>query len=98
MQSSTYRDIIESKLAEWQGNLKKLEEQAAKATSDTKAIINPKVELLKSAIETARVQLYVLDKEESIENTMETKEKILKIFSAVDKDFPGYVDRTPFML
>lgn len=98
MQSSTYTDIIDSKLAEWQDNLKKLEVQAAKADSDTKAILLPKIELLKSEIETARVQLYDLDKKECVENTMETKNKILKVFSSVDRDCTGYVDQTPFML
>ncbi len=37
MQSFTYTDIIDDKVAEWQSSLKKLEEQSGKAPSDTKA-------------------------------------------------------------
>lgn len=98
MQSLTYKDIIDDKIAEWQSDLKKLEEQAGKATSDTKAKLSAKTEQLKSAIDSAIVQLRNLDEQETVGNTMETKNKILKIFSSIDKDFIGYEDKTPFML
>lgn len=98
MQSSTYRDIIDSKIAEWQSDIKKFEEQAGKATSDSKARLNTKMEQLRSKIETATVQLYELDEHENVGNTMETKGKIIEIFTSVDKEFIGYEDKTPFML
>jgi hypothetical protein len=98
MQESTYRDIIDDKIAEWQSALKKLEKQAEKATSDTQAILNAKMAQFKAAIDTAIVQLHSLDEQETVGNTMETKDKILKIFNSIDKDFPGFEDRTPFML
>ena len=98
MRSMTYRDIIDDKLREWQNGLNKLEKQAEKATSDTQAIIRTKIRELKAAIDTATVQLHNLDKQETVSNTMETKDEILKIFRSIDKDFTGYEDRTPFML
>ncbi len=44
------------------------------------------------------MQLRHLDEQETVENTMETKDKILKIFSSVDQSFQGVEDKTPFML
>ena len=98
MDSLTYKDIIDDKIAEWQNNLEKLEEQAASATSDTKARLHAKKEQFKSAIDSAIIQLRNLDEHETVANTMETKDKILKIFSSIDKDFKGYEEKTPFML
>ena len=37
MQSLTYKDIIDEKIAEWRSGLKKLEEQVEKASSDTQS-------------------------------------------------------------
>ena len=98
MHALTYKDIIDDKIAEWQRSLKKLEEQAGKAPSDIKAKLNAKMEQLKSAIDTAIVQLHTLDEQETVSNTMETKDKILKIFYSIDKDFSGFEDKTPYML
>jgi septation ring formation regulator EzrA len=98
MQSLTYQDIIDDKIAEWQNGLQKLEDQAAKAHSDTQAQLKAKMEKLKAAIDSAKVQLHKLDVQETVDNTMETKDKILKIFSSIDKDFTGFEDETPFML
>lgn len=98
MDSLTYRDIIDDKITEWRKGLVTLEKQAEKATSDTQAIIRPKVRELKAAIDTATVQLYHLDKQETVSNTMETKNEILRIFRSIDIDFTGYEDKTPFML
>lgn len=98
MESLTYKDIIDDKIAEWQNSLKKLEEQAGNATSDTKIKLNVKKEQFKSAIDTAIVQLRNLDEQETVANTLETKDKILKIFGSIDKDFKRYEDKTPFML
>ncbi len=98
MQSLTYKDLIDEKTAEWQSSLKKLEEQAGKSSSDTKTMLTAKIEQFKSAIDTAMAQLHDLDKQETIDNTMETKNQILKIFSSIDKDFKEYENVTPFML
>lgn len=98
MRKLIYGDIIDGKIAEWQDGLKKLEKQAEKATSDTQAMITAKIRRLKAAIDTATVQLHNLDRHETVSNTMETKDEIMKIFSSIDKDFPGYEDKTPFML
>jgi DNA-binding protein H-NS len=98
MQSFTYKDIIDDKIAEWQSKLKKLEEQAEKAPSTTKDKLSTKVAQLKAAIDTAIVQLRTLDEQETATNTMETKDKILRIFSSLDKDFIGFEGKTPFML
>ena len=98
MQSFTYKDIIDEKVAEWQSGLKKLEEQSRKAPSDTKATLSGKTRQLRSAIDKAIVQLRSLDEQETVDNTMETKDKILKIFTSIDQDFIGFEDKTPFML
>jgi hypothetical protein len=98
MQSLTYKDIIDDKIAEWQNSLRKLEDQVETATSESKVILSTKKQQLRSAIDTAIVQLRKLDEQETVANTMETKDKILKIFSSVDKDFTGLEDKTPFML
>jgi hypothetical protein len=98
MQSMTYKDIIDDKIAEWKNNLKNLEKQASKGGSDYHANLNSKIEHLRLAMDRAIVQLHSLDGQETVSNTMETKDKILKIFSSIDKDFPEYEDKAPFML
>ena len=69
-----------------------------RATVENKGMLSAKVEELKSAIEDAIVQLHNLDEQETAQNTMETKERILKIFSSIDQDFTEYQEKTPFML
>ena len=98
MQLMTYKDIIDDKVVEWRSDLKKLEEQVKKASSDTQIKLRAKMEQLKSSIDTATFQLHNLDEKETAGNTMETKDKILMIFDSIDKDFPGYEDKTPFMI
>lgn len=98
MQSLTYKEIIDDKIAEWQRGLEKLEVQTDKFTADNKVQLNVKVEQLKSAIDAAVVQLHDLDQQETVDNTMETKDKILKIFSSIDKGFSEFQETTPYML
>jgi|GEM_PF-1184450 len=98
METLTYQDIIDDKIAEWQTSLKQIEEQVAKASSETQARLSTKVAQLKTAIDSAIVKLHDLDEHETVGNTMETKDKILEIFNFVDKDFQGFEDKTPFML
>jgi hypothetical protein len=98
MQSSTYKDIIDSKIAEWQSSIKKLQEDLAKSDSDTQAQLSSKAEQLKSAIDAAIVQLHDLDEQENVGNTMETKDKILEVFDSIDKEFKGFDEQAPFML
>jgi len=98
MQSPTYKDIIDEKIAEWQRSLKKLEQQKEKASAEDKKLLTARAEKLTSAIDEAIVQLHNLDKNETAKNTMETKDKILKIFSSIDKDLIEYQEKTPFML
>lgn len=98
MQSLTYKDIIDDKIAEWQQGLKKLEEQKEKAHAEAKEQLGAKAVQLKSAIDAAIVQLHNLDEQETVDNTMETKDRILKIFTSIDKGFSEYQKTTPFML
>jgi len=98
MQSTTYRDIIDEKIAEWQQGLEELGKMTERATIENKGVLSAKVEELKSAIEDAIVQLHNLDEQETDQKTMETKERILKIFSSIDQDFTEYQEKTPFML
>jgi len=98
MNSSIYRDIIDGKVAEWRNNLTKLEEQIAATDREKREELSAKIEQLRLAIDKAVVQLLQLDKQETVENTVETKNKILSVFDAIDKDFPHYEDITPYML
>jgi len=98
MNSLTYKDIIDDKIAEWQRGLIKLEEQAGKASSDSKVKLNMRIGQLKSAIDIATGELHNLDEQETVSNTRETKDKILKIFSSIDKEFIGFQEKTPYML
>jgi len=98
MKSSIYRDIIDEKVAEWRNNLHKLEAKLEQADPDGKSELSAKIAELRNRLDNAVVQLLVLDKSESIENTVETKDRILEIFSSIDRDFPKYEDHTPYML
>lgn len=98
MQSSTYKEIIESKIAEWHNSLAKLEGHAETASAENKINLLRKIELLKAEIDTAIVQLRDLDKQEDISNTMVIKNKILEIFDSIDRGLTEYNAKTPFML
>lgn len=98
MQSRTYRDIIDDKIAEWQQGLKKLEDRVEKSAADSKSPLSAKVEQIKLKIDAATIELHNLDERETVDNTMKTKGKILKIFSNIDKEFSKFQQKTPFML
>jgi hypothetical protein len=98
MQSQTYKDIIDDKIGEWQQGLEDLGKMVEKASVDQKGQLSARVEEFKATIETAISQLRDLDAQETVYNTVETKEKILNIFSSIDKDFGEYQEKTPFML
>ena len=98
MHSQTYGDIIDDKISEWRPGLKKLATMVDKAGIEQKSELSARVEKLRAAIDAAVVQLRDLDEQETAANTMATKEKILEIFSAIDKDFSAYQEKTPFML
>ena len=98
MQSLTYKDIIDDKIAEWQSNLKKFEDLTEKATTEGKTRLRSQIAQLKSTMDSAILELRHLDAQETADNTMETKNKILKIFSSIDQGFQGLEGKTPFML
>ncbi len=81
MQSLTYTEIIDEKITEWRNNLKKLEEQAGTATPNIKSELTTKTNQLKLAINNSIVQLRKLDEQETVANTVETKNQILTIFT-----------------
>jgi hypothetical protein len=98
MQSFIYTDIIDDKVAEWQNGLKKLEERAETATHKTKDKLRAEMNQLRSAMDKAITQLRHLDEQETIGNTMATKDQIVKIFTSIDKNFIGHEQKSPFML
>ncbi len=98
MQSSIYKDLIDEKISEWKKDLTKVEEQAEGASQETKSELLEKIKLIRPKINTAILELQKLDKKETVDNTMETKEKIMEIFNSIDKEFPHYEDITPYML
>ena len=98
MQSQTYKDIIDEKIVEWRQDLEKIGKMTERATAEKKNLLTSKIEMLKVEIDTAIEQLHNLDGQETPQNTMETKEQILKIFSSIDKELIEYQEKTPFML
>ena len=98
MQSQTYKDIIDEKIVEWQQDLEKIGKMTERAATEKKNLLTSKLETLKVEIDTAIEQLHNLDGQETPQNTMETKEQILKIFSSIDKELIEYQEKTPFML
>ncbi len=98
MASSTYRDIIETKISEWQNSIQKLEERVHKTGSADKEKIGSMVNELNAAVKKASLDLRQLQREENDQNTLEIKEKILNIFDSVDKDLREYEEKTPYML
>jgi len=98
MTSSIYRDLIDEKVAEWQAKLQKLEEIQKAAESKESSKLDATISNMRSKVESATAQLLILDKSESVANTVETKDKILGIFTAIDKDFPRIDNQTPYML
>jgi hypothetical protein len=98
MQYQPYKDIIEEKIAEWLTYLERLQEQKEKAAADIKTQLGAKLEQLKPEIDAAIAQLRDLDQHETINNTMETKNKILEIFGSIDNHLADYQEKTPFML
>ena len=95
MQSTTYTDIIDGKIAEWLDQRKKVEKRAEKASSD---ISSAKINDLRNAVNAAIAQLRVLDAQETAANTMATKDKILQIFNSIDTQFTEFAEKSPFML
>lgn len=98
MQSSVYRDLIDEKISEWKKDLTKVEEQAEGASNDTKSELLEQIKLIRPKINMAILELQKLDKKETVDNTLETKEKIMEIFNSIDKEFPHFEDYTPYML
>lgn len=98
MQSLTYKDIIDEKIAEWQKSLSNLEEQVEKSAHGAEGEQREKMKKLREAIDTATIQLHDLDAHETVGNTLKTKDEILKIFRSIDKNFVGNEATTPFML
>ena len=98
MQATTYTDIIDDKILEWQQKLGKLHGYVSRASVEHKKELDSKITALHAAVEDAKMSLRELDERETAENTMETKEKILNIFISIDKHFLEYQEKTPFML
>ena len=98
MQSLTYKDIIDEKIAEWQKSLRDLEGQIERSTQSGQGELKARMKKLREAIDTATVQLHDLDAHETVSNTMKTKDEILEIFRSVDRNFVGTEETTPFML
>ncbi len=98
MESSTYRDLIESKISEWQNSIQQLEERSHKAGSADKEKIGSMVNELNATVKKASLDLRQLQEQENDKNTLEIKEQMLTIFDSVDKDLRGYEEKTPYML
>jgi seryl-tRNA synthetase len=98
MKSRPYKDIIDEKTGEWLQHLEELQKQMEKASPDIKNKLDTKIDQLKPLVNSAIVQLRNLDEQESADTTLETKDRILEIFSSIDQSFSEYQKTTPFML
>ncbi len=92
MQALTYKDLVDEKIREWQQALGRLERQQPVKHASAG------VEQLKPALDSAIAHLSALVEQETVGNTLETKDNILKIFTSIDKEFSKYQGKTPFML
>ena len=98
MKSRPYKDIIDEKTDEWLQHLEELQKQMEKASPDIKNKFDTKIDQLKPLVDSAIVQLRNLDEQESADTTLETKNRILEIFSSIDQCFSEYQKTSPFML
>jgi hypothetical protein len=98
MQSNSYGELIEEKIKEWQNKLLHIEEtvkkEAVKGNNETFKMF----EQLNKAVDSAKLKLRELDREENASNTLMIKENILEIFDSIDKVLIEQQDKTPFML
>ncbi len=93
-----YRDIIEDKIRDWKENIELLKQHAEKTPINSQPHFNWKITQLRSAIETATLQLHDLDSRENFTNTVMIKDEILRIFDSIDRDLTIFDEKTPFML
>ena len=98
MQSSSYSSLIDEKIEEWREKLAKLQERQNKTDAKDLEEFTKQLKQLDLAVNSAALELRDLEGQENASNTMEIKEKILKIFDSIDKDLVDYEDKTPFML
>ena len=98
MQSSSYRELIDGKLEEWQSKLSQIEEMVKKERLKGNEEPFKMFDQLSKAIDSAALKLRELEKQENAGNTMVIKENILKIFDSIDIVLVDQVDKTPFML
>ena len=98
MQSSSYRDLIEGKIEEWQRKLSQLEDMVKKEGPKGSEETFLMFEQLSKAVDSAVLKLRELDREENAGNTLMIKDNILKIFDSIDKVLVDHEDKTPFML
>jgi len=98
MQSSSYQELIEEKIEEWQNRLSQIEELVKKERPKGNEETFKMFEQLSKAVDSATLKLRELDKEENAGNTLMIKENILKIFDSIDQVLVDHVDKTPFML
>ena len=97
-QPSSYRNIIETKIEEWHQRLAKLEMRATKESTGNREKIRAKLDTLSTAVNSAIIELRGLEGQETDQNTIEIKDKILQVFDTIDRDLVDYEDKTPFML
>lgn len=97
-QQSTYADIIEDKIQEWQSKLEELRLQSEQASPEQRPKLDDKMNNLRTAIEIATLQLHDLDARETMENTLNIKDDILRIFETIDRDLQTTERVTPYML
>ena len=94
MTSTTYGDLIDEKITEWQSTFQRIE-KVFKKDSETSS---ENISKLKEAMTNAVQQLQELDKKEHAGNTVEIKNQILAVFDSIDRQFIAYTETSPFML
>ena len=94
MTSTTYGDLIDEKITEWQNTFQRIE----KVFKNDSEASRENISKLKEAMTNAVQQLQELDKKENAGNTVEIKNQILAVFDSIDRQFITYTEKTPFML
>ncbi len=98
MSSSTYQDLIDNKVAQWQSAIATIEARVSKAGSGGREALSQPLRHLKDSVEAATSELHELSNRETVQNTLAIKDEILKIFDSIDRDLTAFAERSPFML
>ena len=98
MPSTTYQDLIDNKIAQWQDTIRTIEARVGQAGSGSREEASQSLQKLKDSVAAAQVELHEASNRETVQNTLAVKDQILKIFDSIDRDLTAFTQSSPFML